>query len=164
MTNRAERRRAQKRQHTDRNKTMRSHAAMYAVMARTQPYTESEQAQLQIPVYAAIGAMKGGTATPDDMGTLCIVCNACMILGEKIGEECVTLAKTAMHALARAEQRLLDHGHYGLDGEGLQAIEDCIDLHDQLLSLVTPQQMTRAYDEMRKRIARGETLDVRGAA
>ena len=103
-------------------------------------------------------------ATAEDMGTLCIVCNACMILGEKIGEECVALAKTAMHALARAEQRLLDHGHYGLDGEGLQAIEDCIDLHDQLLTLVTPLQMTRAYDEMRKRIARGETLDVRGAA
>ena len=162
--NRAERRRAQKRQHTDRNKTLRSHAAMYAVMARTQPYTESEQALLQTPVYMALGAMKGGGATAEDMGTLCIVCNACMILGESIGEECVSLAKTAMHALARAEQRLLDHGHYGLDGEGLQAIEDCIDLHDQLLSLVTPQQMTRAYDEMRKRIARGETLDVRGEA
>ena len=69
-----------------------------------------------------------------------------------------------MYALARSEQRLLDTGHYGLDGEGLQAIEDCIDLHDQLLALVTPQQMTRAYEEMRKRIARGETLDVRGAA
>ena len=161
--NRAERR-ASKRQHTYRNKTVRSHAAVYSVMARTQPYTESEQAQLQIPVYAALGAMKSGAATSDDMGTLCIVCNACMILGEKISEECVALAKTAMHALARAEQRLLDHGHYGLDGEGLQAIEDCIDLHDQLLALVTPQQMTRAYDEMRKRIARGETLDVRRAA
>lgn len=29
MTNRAERRRAQKRLHTDRNKTLRSHAALY---------------------------------------------------------------------------------------------------------------------------------------
>ena len=164
MKNRAERRSASKRQHTDRNKTVGHCASIFKVMARTQPYTEYEQAQLQIPVYAALGAMKSGAATSDDMGTLCIVCNACMILGEKISEECVALAKTAMHALARAEQRLLDHGHYGLDGEGLQAIEDCIDMHDQLLALVTPQQMTRAYDEMRKRIARGETFDVRGAA
>lgn len=53
--NRTERR-AQKRQHTDRNKTLRSHAALYAVMARTQPYTESEQAQLQIPTCTATGA------------------------------------------------------------------------------------------------------------
>ena len=162
--NRAQKRAARRAKPTDRNKSVRTHAAMYSVMARTQPYTESEQALLQTPVYMALGAMKGGVATAEDMGTLCIVCNACMILGEKIGEECVTLAKTAMHALARAEQRLLDHGHYGLDGEGLQAIEDCIDLHDQLLTLVTPLQMTRAYDEMRKRIARGETLDVRAAA
>ena len=161
MTNRAERRRAQKRQHTDRNKTVGHCASIFKVMARTQPYTVSEQAQLQIPVYAALGAMKSGAATSDDMGTLCIVCNACMILGEKISEECVALAKTAMHALARSEQRLLDTGHYGLDGEGLRAITDCIDLHDQLLSLVTPQQMTKAYDEMRRRIAAGETLDVR---
>ena len=81
MTNRAERRSASKRQHTDRNKTLRSHAAVYSVMARTQPYTESEQALLQTPVYMALGAMKGGGATAEDMGTLCIVCNACMILG-----------------------------------------------------------------------------------
>ena len=159
--NRAQKRAAHRAKPTDRNKSVRTQAAMYSVMARTQPYTESEQAQLQIPVYAALGAMKSGAATSDDMGTLCIVCNACMILGEKISEECVALAKTAMHALARSEQRLLDTGHYGLDGEGLRAITDCIDLHDQLLSLVTPQQMTKAYDEMRRRIAAGETLDVR---
>lgn len=161
--NRAEKRRATKRQHYDRNKTVRTTAAIYGVMARTQLYTQEEQASLQMPVYMALGAMKGGGATAEDMGTLCIVCNACMILGEKIGPECVAIAKCAMHALGRAERRMLDHGHYGLDGEGLQAIEDCIDLHDQLLALVTPQQMTRAYDVMRKSIARGEALDVRGA-
>lgn len=156
--NRAQKRAAHRAKPTDRNKSVRTQAAMYSVMARTQPYTESEQALLQTPVYMALGAMKGGGATAEDMGTLCIVCNACMILGEKIGPECVAIAKCAMHALGRAERRMLDHGHYGLDGEGLQAIEDCI---DQLLALVTPQQMTRAYDEMRKRIARGETLDRR---
>lgn len=159
--NRAEKRRATKRQHYDRNKTVRTTAAIYGVMARTQPYTQEEQASLQMLVYMALDAMKSGVATPDDQGTLAVVCNACMILGEKIGPECVELAKQAMYALARSEQRLLDTGHYGLDGEGLCAITDCIDMHDQLLGLVTPQQMTKAYDEMRRRIAAGETIDVR---
>ena len=135
-------------------------ASIYWVMVRTQLYTPAEQAKLQTPVYLALDAMTHGSADENDMGTLCRVCNVCLILGEKIGPVAVDVANEALEALARAEQRLYQHGHYGLDGEGRNALTTCLDYHDQLIAECTPAQLREAQAEMHRRAARGHAVRV----
>ena len=135
-------------------------ASIYWVMARTQLYTPAERAKLQTPVYLALDAMTQGIADENDMGTLCRVCNACLILGEEIGPDAVAVANAALEALVRAEVRLHKTGHYGLDGEGRNAIIDCLDYHDQLLAMCTPAQLMEAQAEMHRRAARGHAVRV----
>lgn len=137
-----------------------SNSAIYVIMAKTQRYTPDEQRKLQTPVYLALDAMTAGTATAGDMGTLCRVCNVCLILGEKIGPVAVDVANEALEALVRAEQRLYQHGHYGLDGEGRNALTTCLDYHDQLIAECTPAQLMEAQAEMHRRAARGHAVRV----
>ena len=144
-----------------RRKYEASNASVYIVMARTQTYTPEEQRKLQLPVYLALDAMTAGTADANDMGTLCRVCNVCLILGEDIGPDAVAAANAALEALVRAEVRLHKTGHYGLDGEGRNAIIDCLDYHDQLLAMCTPAQLKAAQQEMHRRAAAGHALRVR---
>ena len=65
-----------------------------------------------------------------------------------------------LEALVRAEVRLHKTGHYGLDGEGRNAIIDCLDYHDQLLAMCTPAQLMEAQAEMHRRAARGHAVRV----
>ena len=137
-----------------------SNSAIYVIMAKTQRYTPDEQRKLQTPVYLALDAMTAGTATAGDMGTLCRVCNVCLILGEQIGPVAVDVANEALEALVRAEQRLYQHGHYGLDGKGRNALTTCLDYHDQLIAECTPAQLMEAQAEMHRRAARGHAVRV----
>lgn len=134
-------------------------ASLGRVMARTQPYTDAEQAELQIPVYDAFDALRTGKGQQDHVDRLAIIANACMIVGEEIDPRCVSIAQDAQQAILRCRARFKITGRYALDGLGLQAMIDLTDYHDQLLRLVTPQQMTRAYQIMRERNDRGEVIE-----
>ena len=56
--------------------------------------------------------------------------------------------------------RLYQHGRYGLDGKGRNALTTCLDYHDQLIAECTPAQLIEAQAEMHRRAARGHAVRV----
>lgn len=133
-------------------------STIFRVMAKTQPFTPPERDQLTLPVRSAYESLRTGAATQNDADLLAVAVNVCLVLSEDIDPLCVLAAQRAQDALMRSKARHMHTGRHGLDGEGLQAMSDCIDLHEQLLELCTPQQFTNAYNEIRERMERGEVL------
>jgi oligoribonuclease NrnB/cAMP/cGMP phosphodiesterase (DHH superfamily) len=56
-------------------------------------------------------------------------------------------------ALRRMTDRHRQHGRWGLDGEGMRAIAEGLEVYEEILSNSSPAQMQRAVDQ-RMRVLR----------
>jgi hypothetical protein len=119
-------------------------SSIYRLMAKVQPFTESERVALALPVRIAFDAIKSGQAQRDDFDTLAAMANICLVRSEEIDAFCVESAKRAQDALMRCLRRYESTGRWGFDGPAIQDIEIVIDFYEQLLEMSTPQQMKKA--------------------
>lgn len=133
-------------------------SSIYRVMNRIQPFTQAELLSLSAPPRVALESMRRGSGTELDFHTLAAVANCVLVCGEKIGAECVELAKLAQESLMLILDRHVRLGKWGLDAAALQNIPPVLDLHEQLLALYTPLQMQQAMQTVLERMRVGQTL------
>lgn len=139
-------------------------ASLYRVMNRIQPFTKSEQHQLNLPVRVAYERMRTGAGTEGDFHSLAAAINVAMIRAEAIDPMAEITAIDARDALQRCLQRYATIGKWGFDGPALQDMPAAIDLYEQLIQLSTPLQMADAMTEAIARMDRGDVLKPGAAA
>lgn len=135
---------------TRRRKYTADPSAMYKVFNRLQPFTTAELLQLELPIRISFEALKKGKGTERDWSDLAAAVNVCIMRARNLPEPCTQVAEAASDALMRMWHRQKTHGVWVFDGKALSEVAECIDLHEQLCRLSTPQQM---MDAMRKVVA-----------
>ena len=133
-------------------------SSIYRVMNKLQPFTQEEQHRLTNPVRLAFEKMRTGVATEPDFHVLAASINVTMILAEQVDPLAEQSAVAARDGMFRAWHRYQRMGVLGFDGLALQDLPVAIDLHDQLMALLTPLQVSEAVREIQQRIEDGEVL------
>jgi len=132
--------------------------AMFKTLNKIQPFTPEEQAKLTIPARLCFEKLRTGVGQENDFHLLAACINVTMILSEKIDPLAVKVAIDARDACMRLWHRFNRTGLLGFDGPGLQDIPPALDLHDQLMALLTPLQVAEAANEVNNRMQAGEIL------
>lgn len=132
--------------------------SIYKVMNKVQPFTEDEQHRLTNPVRLAYEKLRTGAAAEPDFHVLAASMNVTMVLAEKIDPLAEQSAVAARDAMMRCWERFQRTGRLGFDGPALQDLPIAIDLHDQLMALLTPLQVTDAARIVNERIKGGQVL------
>ena len=132
--------------------------AMFKVLNRLQPFTESELLQLELPIRISFEALKTGKGTERDWSDLAAACNVTIVRSHEIAPQCVAVAEAGSDALMRMWNRAQVHGVWIFDGLALAEVAAVVDLHEQIIRLSTPEQMIIAMRKVVKaRAAQGVT-------
>ena len=132
--------------------------SMFRVLNKIQPFTEDEQARLTTPARLSFEKLRTGVAEEGDFHVLAACVNVTMILSEKIDPLAERVAVDARDGMLRMWQRFQRTGQLGFDGPALQDLPPALDLHDQLMGLLTPLQVSEAVQEIQQRIEDGEVF------
>ena len=137
---------------THRNKLLPKHtlehcAAMWRVFAKTEYYTEGEQAELMLPIWVAFDNIRTGKGTDSDINTLLVYMHAASDLSKGVHQECVDVVRAALRALRAIvarycdTKRVLFSNLHMLEKDAVQA---GIELYEEYIRHITPQQNTKA--------------------
>lgn len=132
--------------------------SMFRVFNKAQLFTKDEQAKLTNPARLAYEKLRTGVGLEGDFHVLAACVNVTMILAEKIDPLAERIAVDARDSMNRTWHRLQRTGALGFDGPALQDLPPALDLHDQLMALLTPLQVSEAVAVINQRIADGEVL------
>lgn len=132
--------------------------SLYNVMNKIQKFTDEEQARLTTPMRLAYEKLRTGAGTEPDYHLLAACVNVTMVLAEKIDPLAEQSAVAARDALVRCWDRFERTKRLGFDGPALQDLPVAIDLHDQLMALLTPLQVHAAAMEVAARKDNGQTV------
>lgn len=133
-------------------------SSIYRLMNKLQLFTPDEQHRLTNPVRLAFEKLRTGVAIEPDFHVLAASINVTMILAEKIDPLAEQSAVAARDGMLRTWQRYQRTGLLGFDGPALQDLPIAIDLHDQLMAMLTPLQVSEAVQEVNARMQAGEVL------
>lgn len=132
--------------------------AMYWVMGRNELFTVAEQANLNLPVRLAYDAMINGQATEPDFHTLAAAVNVAIVCAESIDSLVEQTCIAGRDAMMRVHDRQIKLGRWGFDGPGRLEVESCVDVYEQLTSLLTGGQLKQAMSECIRRMQAGKVL------
>lgn len=121
-------------------------------VAKITPFTNDEIMQLSIPSRIAFDLIKSGKAEENDFHTLAGAVNVSLVIAEKINNEAIDAVKLGRDALVRCWNRFQKTGLVRFDGPALMDVPIVLDMHEQMLALCTPLQITDAAQEVMKRI------------
>jgi len=120
------------------------------------PLTDEQRAAVLIDYCCVIDAMTQGRGTAKHLATLVYAVNIALLLAEAgVGEEYGEMIYSAMAAVKRCSDRGEAHGHYGLDGLGIQALRDFYDLHEAQLKVALRDDINKAIAEFKRRADMG---------
>ncbi len=139
-------------------------SSIFRMMNKIQRFTEEEQARVTNPVRLSFEKLRTGVATEPDFHILAASINVTMVLAESIDPLAEQSAVAARDAMVRCWERFQRTGRLGFDGLALQDLPVAIDLHDQLMALQTPLEISKAVLEVRARMDAGEIITDRMAA
>lgn len=132
--------------------------ALDRTVARVRPYSDERKAEIAITHRLELQRICTGKGTLADLDQLCIVYSATVVMAERIGRECVAVVLAATDALMDARARYKRTGRIGLDGAGIQRVRDMLDLYEELLEHITPEQYRQAIRQVWARIQRGDVI------
>lgn len=76
-----------------------------------------------------------------------------------VGAEYMALTKEAQEALMRAAHRGKSTGRWGFDGEGIRAVQQALELHDEQIKVASKAELLEALYALRARIDGGQVLE-----
>jgi hypothetical protein len=132
--------------------------AMFRVFNRVVLFDEAEQARLCVPARLSFEKLRTGAGSEPDFHLLAACINVTMILAEAVDPLAEQSAVAARDAAMRCWERFNRTGRLGFDGPALLDIPVALDLHDQLMALCTPLQVSKAVEEVAQRMADGQVL------
>ena len=133
--------------------------AIFKVFGKVQPFTEAEQATLNLPVRIAFEAMRTRTAVESDFHTLAAAVNIAMVCAEKIDPLVEQSCIAGRDALMRTHRRHAATWVWGLDGPAFAEIEQSLEIYEQLTALLTGGQLKDAMTECVRRMQAGEVVE-----
>ncbi len=134
-------------------------SAIYRVMAKNQPLTVDEQAEVTNPIFVAYDKMSKGTATAIDFNYLGECANVCMIQAEKMNEpSLVETVALAMQAVLKIKERHERLGKWGLCYFSMLHIPPVIEMYEQIVQLLTPKQTIDLLRETQNRIRKNQVV------
>ncbi|MCY1166939.1 hypothetical protein D9M73_68930 [compost metagenome] len=134
--------------------------AMFRVLGKLTPFTEAEQATLNLPVRIAFEALRTRTAVESDFHTLAAAVNISMVCAEKIDPVVERSCVAARDAMQRVFERHAATGHWGLDGPAFAEIEQAVEIYEQINALLPAGQVKDALEECYRRISAGDVIQV----
>lgn len=123
---------------------------------RRQPLAEDEVGKIATMARIAFERVRTGQGDLEDLLSLGFASNVALLFAEGgIGPECEPEIKAAQAALLRANERLEKHGRAGLDGPGLTAVAELLEIYDAQLEEAMVGDMVAVLREVNKRVELG---------
>ena len=126
--------------------------AWIKVIARHQEQPEWNADQIMVKIRTAYELLKTGHGTDEHFDRVAGAMNIGLMRAELIdplAERTMQDGIDAMYGCAGFHER---RGQYGFTGQGLQAMNDAINLYEDILRLSTPKQMLHAQDTAYRRM------------
>lgn len=123
------------------------------------PLADDQQRDINLASRISFQAMLSGRGTEQAWATVCCTLNIAIILAE-CGHcpAAVPTIKRAQEAMNRSRDRARQTGKWGFNGEGIRALQDALNMHEQQISRVTRCQITEALQEVHRRVEVGESF------
>jgi hypothetical protein len=124
----------------------RDSMASIHVLAANSEQPEANANRIMLTLRVAFEKLKSGTEDHDQFDRLAAAINVGLIRAEPIdplAEKTMAAGVQAMMACGCIFER---HGRYGFTGPDLLAMNDALDLYENILRLSTPKQMLDALD------------------
>ena len=137
-------------------------ATIYSAMALNQRYTEAEQAHMILPAWSAFDTMRTGKGTTDDLDTIAVIINACMVLSAKVHPDCQTVAHQAAQACIAVKVRYRKTGRIifsNLTTPEMDNLQAGIELYEEFLRHIKPSENINALNVVRASIGSGNFLE-----
>ena len=134
-------------------------AAHRRVLARLQPFSLSEIADLALPVRTSWTKILASHGQDVDWHNLACVANLCLVQGESIHPDCVELANDSIAALEAMRDRHQRVGVWGPCHLSLKNIPSLMDFYEQLLAMCTPLQIQQTMITVLKRMREQRAME-----
>lgn len=123
------------------------------------PLKDDQQRDIGIAYRASLQAMLRGHGTEQAWCTLACSMNIALLLAEwGVGAGSEQLILNAQQALLRTRERAGRTGKWAFDGDGMRAVMDAANVHDDQLESATRGQIVAALVEVNRRVMMGETV------
>lgn len=129
------------------------------VLNKTVPLAENLQVSLALPIRIGVDAFLESKATETDWHNLALVSNVCLVLSESISKEIEADVKLCQAALLRVRDRYRTHKSFTLDADGRKWVVYIADLYEELIKVLVPDAITKALNEVNRRMRNGNTLE-----
>ncbi|MGB6054630.1 MAG: hypothetical protein WBG17_05260 [Burkholderiaceae bacterium] len=121
------------------------------------PIGNDARTDLQLAYWISFHAMTQGASSEEHWSVVAVSLNVALILTEHgFGREYEPYVIKALDAAFRAHQRGQRTGAWRYDGEGINAVRDALELHDEQLALATKDQVRAALAEVNRRVDAGD--------
>lgn len=130
--------------------------AMWSAMANgRQPMTHEDYQTMTAYFRLAFLNIQQGSASEETWNCLALGANMALILAENgIGEEYIPKIQAAQGSLMRAKGRAATTGSLRLDGAGLAAMRELLDVYEGQLEIATRNEILAARDTVQERLDR----------
>ncbi len=126
---------------------------------KAMPLAGDQQRDIGIAYRASLQAMLRGYGTEQTWSTVSCALNIALILAEEgVLPHAMGTIKESQEALLRSHTRAAKFKTWAFDGSGIKATLAATNLHDEQLKIATRSQVIKALNEVKRRVAIGETL------
>ena len=123
------------------------------------PFDTERLGALASAYWVSFARIKMHDASLEAWSTVSSTLNMTLLLCEKgYGEEHIPLVNTALEAMFKSQQRAKRTGTYRLDGAGMTAVPEALQVHDEQMTHTTPLEMIHANAELKRRMAAGNVF------
>lgn len=129
-----------------------------------QQLTDDQRTDLGMAVHTCIERMRTGNGIELDWHTLAAAVNVSLVLCERgIGADYLDDIKAAQDALIEILERHRRTGKWAFHGAGYVALARAVEIHEAQLAAITRDSARAAMLEVRRRVDRGEVLNLEPA-
>lgn len=121
-----------------------------APLRDSRPYEEHELVADFIKVQESYLRLRDGGADEADFNRVAVAINLAKVRALSIDEILANGIEKAQDAMMKCKARRQQHGRYGFDGQGLQAMAYAVEAHEEIVKLSSPKQMLDAMAVMHK--------------
>ena len=139
--------------------------AAFRSASRQLPLDSGQKLQLGVVLRTHLEALRTGRADEVAFHNLASGVNVSMVLaGRGLGTEYSELIGAAQMAMVRFKSNGDHRGRWLLDGPGLVALKDWLEVYESQLEIVSQQEAMDALNEVDKRVRRGLIFEIQEAA
>lgn len=139
-------------------RTAPNSSAWLNAIGNSQPTQPAEVQRIMLVLRLAYEKLKAGHGGADDFDRIGAMVNVGLVRSEAIGEVAVDAFKAAGDSILECDRLWRHHGKPGFTGPHIVAMNEALDLYEQVLGMSSPSQMHAAALESCRRIRQGHVI------